>query len=162
MQPRLADLDELLLSVRDRNSRIYAAEALAAYRAGAFRAAVVATWIATSYDILSKVRELASQGNAEAETLRVEFDAAVEKHEAGDGAGLKKLQEIERGLLATAASFEFLSASERAEMDRLFEDRHRCAHPAFTSGTVLFAPSGELVRLHLVNIIRFLLRFPPV
>jgi hypothetical protein len=39
--PRLTDLDELTLTVRDPTSRAYIAEALAAYRA-----AIVSTWIA--------------------------------------------------------------------------------------------------------------------
>lgn len=58
----LTDLDELAQKVRDEQSRIYIVEAINAYRGGAYRAAIVATWIAVVYDIIAKLRELAKQG----------------------------------------------------------------------------------------------------
>jgi hypothetical protein len=46
---KLTDLDELILNVRDKTSRSYISEAVNAYRGSAYRAAIVATWIAVSY-----------------------------------------------------------------------------------------------------------------
>ncbi|MBD2609761.1 MAG: hypothetical protein RMY62_004475 [Nostoc sp. ZfuVER08] len=63
---RLTDLDELVLTIRDKSSRSYILEAVNAYRGGAYRAAIVATWIAVSYDIIAKIRELASQSDRQA------------------------------------------------------------------------------------------------
>ncbi|MDZ8025517.1 MAG: hypothetical protein RMY36_008055 [Nostoc sp. SerVER01] len=40
---RLTDLDELVLTVRDKASGSYILEAVNAYRGGAYRAAIVAT-----------------------------------------------------------------------------------------------------------------------
>ncbi len=57
---RLTDLDELVLTVRDKVSLSYILEAVNTYRAGAYRAAIVSTWIAVSYDIIAKIRELNS------------------------------------------------------------------------------------------------------
>ena len=42
----LAELDELVLRTRDRNSREYIYEAVQAYRAGLSRSAIVNTWTA--------------------------------------------------------------------------------------------------------------------
>src|SRR4051812_7885178 len=62
----LTDLDELILTVRDRNSRAYISEAVATYRARAYRAAIMSTWAAVAYDIIAKIRELAAQGDGAA------------------------------------------------------------------------------------------------
>lgn len=59
---RLTDLDELALKVRDRMVRSYILEAIDAYRGGAYRSSIIATWIAVTFDIISKIRELAIQG----------------------------------------------------------------------------------------------------
>ena len=37
------------------------------------------------------------------------------------------------------------------QLERLREDRHLCAHPAFSAEALLFEPTPELVRMHLVN-----------
>jgi hypothetical protein len=55
----LGDLDELVISCRTEEARAYVSEAVACYKAGAFRACIVATWIAVVYDLLAKIRELA-------------------------------------------------------------------------------------------------------
>ncbi|GAK61608.1 hypothetical protein U27_01509 [Candidatus Vecturithrix granuli] len=54
----LSDLDELVQQVREEKSRTYITEAIKSYRAGAYRAAIVSTWIAVVYDIILKLREL--------------------------------------------------------------------------------------------------------
>ena len=59
----LTDLDELVLTVRDRNSRSYIGEAITAYRARAYRSAVMSAWVAVDYDVIAKLRELAVQGD---------------------------------------------------------------------------------------------------
>lgn len=59
-------LDDLVNQVRDPTSRPHLAEAIAAYNVGAYRAAIISTWVAVSLDITSKIRELADQGDAAA------------------------------------------------------------------------------------------------
>lgn len=48
----LSDIDVLVLSVRDRESRRLIGEAITAYRGGALRSALMSTWIAVAYDII--------------------------------------------------------------------------------------------------------------
>ena len=157
MRSSLHDLDELATSVRDQTSKELVLEAIAAYRGGALRAAVVATWIATVYDIISKARELEVQGDGTAAVLIKELDAAR------DNGNIRKQQELEAALLAKAKEdFEFLTPDEHRHLERLREDRHLCAHPAFASDSSLFTPSSEQVRAHLVHAISHLLAHPPV
>ena len=59
----LYDLDELALLVRNDLSKTYVLESIQAYKSGAYRAAIVTTWIAVAYDIIAKIRELAEQGD---------------------------------------------------------------------------------------------------
>jgi len=44
----LTDIDSLCLAVRDIESRRLISEAMTAYTAGAFRSAIVSTWIAVA------------------------------------------------------------------------------------------------------------------
>lgn len=154
---RLTDLDELALTIRDAKSKAYITEAVDAYRGGAYRSAIVATWIAVTFDIISKIRELALQGDALANSLIVELDNAISAH------NLKKLQTLEDDLLRRAkVDFEFLSGQEYSDLLRLKEDRNLCAHPAFVAEESLFGPEPERVRMHIVHAVRHLLQHQPV
>ena len=62
----LVDLDAELIRIRDLRSRMYFGDALKAYRAGAFRAAIASTWVAVAYDLIRKYRELEGLGDQEA------------------------------------------------------------------------------------------------
>lgn len=125
----LTDLDELVLTVRDKSSRSYILEAINAYRGGAYRAAIVATWIAVSYDIIAKIRELASQGDPQASTFVNNLNNAIETK------NIPNLQKIEENLLEDAHKeangYGFLSLHEYTDLNRLKDDRNLCAHPAF-------------------------------
>jgi hypothetical protein len=159
----LSDLDELLQTVRDRNSREYIAEAIAAYRARAYRSAIMGTWVAVAYDIISKVRELFVQGDGAAKASEAALDAAIALKETDYGVAAQKLQVFENGLLDQALkSFEFLSPQEHRDLERLKQDRNLCAHPAFTTEATLFQPTAELVRTHITHAILHLLQHPPV
>jgi hypothetical protein len=154
---RLTDLDELALKARDPMARSYVVEAINAYRGGAYRSSIVSTWIAVTFDIISKVRELATQGDNMAQTFVDDLNKAI------DTKNIKRLQNIEDDLLKTATSdFEFLSIHEQIDIIRLREDRNLCAHPAFMSEELLFEPEPERVRMHIVHIIKHLLQHQPV
>jgi hypothetical protein len=71
----LEDLDELILRCRDVRTREYIREAVSSYRVGAFRSAIVGTWIAVCFDLIGKFRELALAGDKEAEKQVHELDA---------------------------------------------------------------------------------------
>lgn len=57
-------LEDLLNSVRDRQSREHLAEAVRAYNAGALRAAIISTWVAVALDLTGKIRELSELGES--------------------------------------------------------------------------------------------------
>lgn len=157
LQSQLADLDELVLTVRDPRSRTYIAEAVVAYRAGARRAALIATWIAVAFDIIAKLRELAASGDGAARDFVSDLDRAIEARVP------RPLQEIENGLIESAqAKFALLAPHEADALKRLKEDRNLCAHPAFVEEDRLFEPAPEAVRAHIVHAVTFLLQHQPV
>ena len=134
----------------------------ACYRAGAFRAAIVSTWIATVLDIVDKLRELDLDGDKKARRKIEEFEAG---HSEGETTGnWRKSNEFERQILDVAKDdFELLAAAEYVELTRLRDDRNRCAHPSLLSGAEpypAFRQSSPVY--HLRNAVIYLLSHPPV
>lgn len=156
MASALSDLDELVLKCRDQKAKSYIREAVACYKAGAFRSAIVSTWIAVSFDILDKLKELSLAGDKEAERQVESFDKARRN---GDVANSLK---FEREILAVCRDkLELISPVEFIDLDRLQEDRNRCAHPSMTSDGEVFNPSAELARMHIRSAVEHLLQYPP-
>lgn len=152
----LIDLDELTLTCRDARARSYITEAVACYRAGAYRSAIVAAWIAVCYDIIDKLRELSLAGDKVAEHLTADIERARANH------NMTLALKLERQLLEDARDkFELLSHLEYVDLVRLREDRNRCAHPSLVSEDQAFQPPGELARLHIRNAVSHLLQHPP-
>ena len=157
MSHGLTDIDSLCLAVRDRESHRLISEAITAYRGGAFRSAIMSTWIAVAYDIIAKARELAAQGEAAPKVFVDELDVAIE-HNA-----VPKLQRIEGELLKTANEKLLLFAPhEFVAFTRLQEDRNLCAHPAFVLEDELYKPTPDLVRTHIVQALQYLLTHAPL
>ncbi len=153
----LVDLDELVLRCRNEQAKSYIAEAVSCYKAGAFRACVVATWIAVVFDFLHKLEELRLTGDKNAKTRLEEFEK-FRKNEDVVGS-----QTFERKIPDMAKNeFELISAVEHEDLLRLQKDRHRCAHPSMTVAGEAFQPSAELARYHLRNVVDHLLQYPPV
>jgi hypothetical protein len=154
---RITDLDELVLTVRDRTSRSYITEAISAYRGGAYRSSIVSVWIAVACDIISKLRELGSQGDPNAMSLVTQLDKYIADR------SIAQLQVFEERLLDRAyKEFEFLATHEYEDLCRLKADRNLCAHPAFVADEALFQPTPELVRTHIVHAVIHLLQHQPV
>jgi hypothetical protein len=157
MEERLADLDELILRCRNEQARKYIAEAVACYRAAAFRSSIVATWIAIVFDFIQKLHELELSGDANAKNKLAEFERIVREQD------IKKSLEFERTALDEARdTYELISPSEHADLKRLLEDRNRCAHPSMNSFDEVYQPTAELTRFHLRNAVTYLLQHPPV
>lgn len=153
----LTDLDELMLTIRDQESRRYMEEALVCFRSRAYRAAIVAVYVAVVYDIFGKIRIL----KAEAEPAAVKHIEKLDN--AIVGGNRDELMAIEKRLLEDARdTFQFINILEYEDFSKLRDDRHRCAHPAFISDTLLFNPSPEAVRAHIVHAVNHLLAQPPV
>lgn len=152
----LADLDELVLRCRDQKARTYIGDAVLSYRAGAIRPAIVSTWIAVCFDLMAKLRELALAGDREAERHIQE----IERIRATNDVSLAL--KFEKALVALARDkFELLSPLECVDLERLQEDRNRCAHPSFTWDEQAYAPSAELARAHIHAAITHLLQHEP-
>jgi hypothetical protein len=65
---------DLIARCRGNRARAYVQEAVDCYRVGAYRAAVITTWIAVVYDIVDKLRELAGGGDSNAVAQAERFD----------------------------------------------------------------------------------------
>lgn len=152
----LSDLDELVLRCRNPKARSYIAEAIACLKAGAFRASIVVTWVSVVHDLLAKLEQIALAGDKNAQIKVDEFHRIVE---AGD---LKSSLAFEREILNVARKeFEFIGALAHADLERLREDRHRCAHPSMIDPDTDYRPTHELARCHIVNAVIHLLGLAP-
>ncbi|WP_408950003.1 hypothetical protein [Lysobacter sp. Hz 25] len=156
MRTTLSDLDELVLRCRDDRARRLISEATASYNAGAFRAAIVSTWVAVCLDLIDKFRELALTGDKNAEKLAEKIELIRSTN------NLSAALAFEREILTTAKSFELLSPMELFDLQRLQDDRNRCAHPSLIAEETDYRPPAELARLHIVSAIDHLLQHPPV
>lgn len=153
----LTDIDSLALAVRDPESKRLIIEAISAYRGCAFRSAIVSSWIAVSYDIIVKAKELAAHGDNAAIKFAHEIEQAIQNN------NVKRMQSIESTILETAnEKLELFTPHELEDLSRLQCDRNLCAHPAFTANDALFQPTPELVRTHLIHSLKHLLINAPL
>lgn len=156
----ITDLDVLVLSCRSIRARGYIAEAVASYRAGAFRAAIVTTWIAVVFDFLDKLAELEAAGDKAAGS-RLQ---ALRGHQGKtDTEAIKASMDFENTLLDIAMNeFQFINPLQHSDLERLRNDRHRCAHPTVLDDETPYAPAAELARYHIRSAVDYLLSQPPV
>jgi uncharacterized protein YggU (UPF0235/DUF167 family) len=159
----LGDLDELIVSCRSEDARSYVSEAVACYKAGAFRACIVGVWIAIVYDLLAKIGDLALGGDPEAQKITHDVAALRPKAAMGDLAAIRRILEIERDIVLIAnEKFDFFDGQQLLDLKRIQDDRNRCAHPTYQGTDQPYSPSAELARAHLVHAVRHVLSAPPV
>lgn len=159
----LTDLESLILTARTERAKKHIADAYAAYQAGAYRAAIVVTWIAVVFDLIDKIRELVLAGDKQAKVVVDDYDKFLAQLDEGDKTVLSKALEFERNILSLAKiKFSFFDQHQILDLQRLYDDRNRCAHPTFQSGNAPYEPTAELARLHLRNAITHVLSLPPV
>jgi hypothetical protein len=157
MSERLADLDELVLRCKDEHARNCIAEAVACYRAAAFRSSIIATWLAVALDFIHKLQQLDLAGDANAKNRLAQFEKI---RESGD---IKGSLNFEKALLEMAKNdFELISPLEYDDLKRLFSDRNRCAHPTMYSLDEEYQPTAELARYHIRSAVIHLLQHQPV
>lgn len=163
MQETLADIEALTLRCRSDQSKSYIAEANQCYRAGAYRAAIVSTWVAVVFDLIDKIRDLSVSGDANARDLESQLTTYIGQINSGNQQGTSKALEFERNILATCREkLQFFDQQQFVDLERLREDRHRCAHPSFQQVGVPYRPSAEQARLHIRNAVVHVLSQPPV
>jgi len=152
----LEDLDELVLKCRNEKAQDHIREAVACYRAGSYRSAVVSCWVAVCFDIIEKLRELSLAGDQQAKKKIQELDSIHNKDD------LRKAMNFEKDILDVARNeIELISAIEHTDLDRIREDRHRCAHPALNAEGEQYNPPAELARLHIHSAVTHLLQHEP-
>ncbi|HWV24325.1 MAG TPA: hypothetical protein VNZ58_09040 [Thermomicrobiales bacterium] len=162
-QGRLYDLEEMVHSCREAVSRINIEEAINAYRAGAFRSAIISTWIAVYFDLTTKIRSLSLAGDEQATRWIRHFDEKLVDYNPENPDTTQPFQAIERQILNDAhKKFELIGSIELTELKRLRSDRHRCAHPTMRTSQELFTPSPELVRTHIRSAIEYVLSMPAI
>jgi hypothetical protein len=126
MDAGFIDLDILLARIRNAQSKVYFLDAVKAYKAGALRASLTSAWVALVYDFITKYRELHVMGDAAATKFITSWDAATAEN------NVTKLLQLEAGILEDATTnTQVVNGIARAHLERLREDRHLCAHPAF-------------------------------
>jgi hypothetical protein len=157
MHESFIDLDELIVLCRDKLAKKFIQEAVACYRAGAYRSCIVAVWNAVVFDFLHKLRELELLGDNEAIRLLQKFEKLSSEKK------VRELWQFESDIPNNALTkFELISPVEKSDIERLFEDRSRCAHPSMTSLEEPFEATAELARYHLRSAVTHLLQRPPV
>jgi hypothetical protein len=156
----LTDLEELIHACHDSQSREYIREAVACYKAGAYRSAIVATWNAVVYDFLHKLRLLEMTGHGDARDHLKKYKAVLEMSD--EKSRKAKLMGFEDEVLTLAENpFEFITPLEAQDLNRLHHDRNRCAHPSLHALDEPFLPSAELARYHLRNAVAHFLAHAP-
>lgn len=155
----MSDLETLLTQVWNQETRPLAEEAWRCYNAGAIRASIAATWSAVAADIITKLIQLAEEGDGDAATFRTEVVTAQEKGLAPDG--VRDMQKIEADLLTKAVKFELIDSIDERELGRIREDRHLCVHPSLRNLGDVYNPRPEIARGHLSIALDRLLTHPP-
>lgn len=151
MSHQFSDLDELAQKVRNTHAKKYFNEAIVSYRAGAYRASVISTWIAICVDVIEKIRELSVSNDASAKAIEEKLDG-IQSNNFG------AMQAFEKDILTFACDeLEIISHIEKSHLERIKDDRNVCAHPTFSVDGRQFTPSPELTRAYLVQAATYLL-----
>ncbi len=163
MNETLIDIEVLTLRCRSEQSKTYISDAVLCYRSGAYRATIVSVWIAVIFDLVDKIRELSVAGEPRAVIIWNKYEQYIRQIEDGNDQGIKGALEFERELIGTCRrEFQFFDQQQMVDLERLREDRHRCAHPSFQRVGEPYRPSAEQARLHLTNAVSHVLSQPPV
>jgi|LQAB01.1.fsa_nt_gi hypothetical protein len=160
---QLSDLEELILRCRSDNARGHIREAVLAYKAGAYRASIVSAWTAIVFDFIDKIRELTISGSAEARNWLANYEKFQAEFDKGNKCAIKQLLALENDVLFSARDkFSLISNNEFIDLERLKEDRNRCAHPTFQRIETPYYPTAEQARYHIKNSVLHVLSQPPV
>lgn len=156
MKMPLNDLEEMVLKCRSKRAASFIREAVESYKSGAYRASIVACWIAVCHDLIEKIRELALAGDGQAEVLVQKIENIQKSNDVRGALAFEK--EI---LTHAREKFELLTENEFVDLSRLQSDRNRCAHPTLTAEGEEYLPPAELARVHLYSAVHNLLMHEP-
>lgn len=122
------DLDMMVQAVLDEGDRSFFEEALQCYQIGSHRAAVILTWCATADCLKRRVKDLASEGDSQAQQAQAELQ------------GVEGLAVYEETLIGSARKCELIAENDERSLRFVRDVRSKCAHP---TGVI---PSAEAVR----------------
>jgi hypothetical protein len=163
MHDGLHDIEVLASRCRSDQSKEHITESIRCYKAGAYRATIVTAWISVVFDLLDKIRELALSGDSVAKELESTYAAYITQINQDNQDGIKGALEFERRILEICRDrLQFFDSQQFVDLERLREDRHRCAHPSFQNVGIPYYPSSEQARLHVRNAVMHVLAMPPV
>lgn len=115
------------------------------------------------FDLTDKIRDLSLYGDAAARKLEERLGGYIEQINSGNLNAIPKVLEFERNILSTCREeLQFFDQQQLTDLNRLREDRHRCAHPSFQQVGIPYKPSAEQARLHLRNAVVHVFSQPPV
>ena len=116
----LRDMEELLNSVYDLETKDYLREALNCYNSGSYKACVIMSVISGVYDLHKKVKSLASS-----HLSYRNLDDEVERKK-------RELSPYEKYLIerCNTVEIDMLNANETKELIRCLDTRNDCAHPS--------------------------------
>lgn len=156
MALQLSDLDELNKRTRSISSRSHLNEAIISYRAGAFRASIITTWVSVCVDIIEKIRELSVSDDNAAKEIERRLDSI-------QPTDVKGMLDFENNILTVACEeLELISHIEKSHLERLKKDRNICAHPTFSTDRDQFNPLPESTRSYIVQAANYLLINTPI
>jgi hypothetical protein len=162
MTAMMLGFEEMIVRCVDEEAKVHIREAMRCYEAGAYRASIVSTHVAVCFDLIAKLRSLASGGDQDAIALVTKLDGFQQQQRQGNLQAIKGLLEIERTLLDEFRDkFDFFGHQEFEELSRLRSDRNQCAHPTFSHDALPYAPAAELARLHIRSALTYVLSQQP-
>lgn len=157
----ILSLEELIVQCANDQAKAHIREAVSSYEVGAYRAAIVSAYVAVCFDLIAKLRSLASGGDKDAVALVSKLDNLQEQQRQRNPQAIKGLLEFERSLLEDFRDkFDFFGHQEFEELSRLRADRNRCAHPTFSHDALPYTPAAELARLHIRSALTYVLSQP--
>lgn len=159
----LADLDELILKCRDENVRLLVREAVACYRAGAYRACIIISWLALVRDFTIKI-EILNRTDMTTYTEEVKryyalYTRAQGERENNYSHSLNYENEVPRAL----KDLGYINKNQMEELQHIKKSRNACAHPYLAgSATEEYTPSAEQARYYLRIIVDYCLSVDPL
>lgn len=132
---KIKDMEELLLSIKEKQTRIYMEEAYNCYQIGAFKACISLSFNSLIYDLTTKLKNL-SGTNADAKKI---FYEVKEKS--------KSQGNYENYLIEQLTAKNIISEAKKDEINIFKSFRNKCSHPSD------FHPSAENARFVFHDII---------
>lgn len=152
-------IEDQLLRIWNKDVSLVAEEAWRCYSVGSYRACISLTWAAVAADLVEKITRLADDGDGDAGLVRKRIDDA-RKH--GLNGGVPDMLAIEGALLSEALKLEIIDSHDKAELERLHDDRHLSSHPSLKAFGETYEPRAETARAHLAAALATSLLHPPM